>query len=298
MRMRAGRQFATGLIVTLSFFVTSCTSVNVKSYGRNAMLAEAVSKEFQERDVRVALESTGSLVVNFVNSPLNNRLQGERRSRAEATVKFVIANYQQLSKVREIWITFLWEETSYLIVKKTRGWDYYGFDTKGIALNVPQSDDTSFIPGEAETLVNYIAEENVSYISTPPLFLAGHLDNGLSLTPRFVIPGDARLAKATRGPEEVILNFTSISKVRHFPTPTAIRLLSDDQEAFTASRTFTVIVDRDRTVTENLNLRLSYDEFRKFAQGEKLTIELGKTVFQLSEVQARAIRKMTTYVST
>jgi hypothetical protein len=114
MRSSSGR-IGLYLIALFSLFLFSCSSGFIKSMSALVVLQGAIAKEFKEENVLVTLNNSTTLIVTFVNSPLNNAAWTERSKRALETALFIRKRYPDIASIHEMWVNFERRETRYVV---------------------------------------------------------------------------------------------------------------------------------------------------------------------------------------
>ncbi|MEP6571019.1 MAG: hypothetical protein ABJC10_14710 [Acidobacteriota bacterium] len=264
-----------------------------------AELQRRIVSEYGEDGVNVNL-SSGALTVTFINSPLNFKNYDERAKRAQATAVFVKRHYPSITKVDELWVVFLRQETRYIVVTYTDSVGSFGFDRNARPLQL--SEDVKPVrndnPGLHPTAV-YSAARDRTEISISRLQLEGNLNNGLALVPHFEVAGDSSgVRQSAAAPKFVSLDFAAFSFGSMFPGPSRIIFLSDEKVVYDTTDKFSGSTTAKGGVSEYLLLQVPYPAFRRMVAGEKLTLRMGDREYQLSREQLAALREMTAYVKT
>jgi hypothetical protein len=109
----------------------------VESFAEIAKLQAEIVKEFREKEVGVHLNNNTSLIITFINSPLNTGSSEVRAKRAEQTATFVRKRYPSIAQIREIWVGFVIQETSFIVMHHSRSVDFFGFDRNARSLRGP-----------------------------------------------------------------------------------------------------------------------------------------------------------------
>jgi hypothetical protein len=296
--MAPRKSAGTAFILVSSLLLTACFSGFVSSVGELVTLRAAIIKEFGDEGVSVNLNNGETLVVTFVNSPLNHKGSQAREQRAQESALLVKKHYSAINKIQEIWITFVKHETRYLVINYTGGLEAFAFDRNAHAIKRREHDsDFNNQYGEhLELAAVYSPSQQQTEISIRGLQLTGNMIDGLSLIPHYSVPGDATQTKSKTQPGFVAFDFASFSREDRFPGQTSISVLIDENVAFKAKGKFQGARSADGTYSKYLYLKLSYPQFRKLTQGQSITIVLGDESHKLSQEQWDALRALREYV--
>jgi hypothetical protein len=278
-----------------------CAQV-VKSLREISKLQAAIVKEFGDKDVNVNLSNGDTLIITFINSPLNDKSPEERAKRAEQTAELVKQNYPT-NQVDEIWVTFIRSHTRFIVVNYTESLGFFGFDKDGRPLRSPEpepptepaSPTSEFGPSMQATAV-YSPERKQTDVVIGRLQLEGDLNNGLVLLTHFTVPGDATGVKRSSSyPTIVSFDFSSYSEKSMFPGAPKITFLVDGKVAFETSEQFSTSKYGEQ-FSEYLSLGIPYPAFRRMTAGKKLTLRIGDREYEFTGEQLAALREMTQYV--
>jgi hypothetical protein len=261
-------------------------------------LQAEIGKEYGETDVNVSLTNSSSLTVTFINSPLNAKGPEERASRAKQTAAFVKQHYPSIDQLAEIWVSFVRQETRYIVVNYSEGLGFFGFDKNARPLGRPEEAQAMGNSDNAmRPLAVYSAKQNQTEIKITRLQLEGDMNYGLALASHFTVPGDATgVRRSSSFPQSVSFDFSSYSEKSIFPGEPKITALADGKVVFETSQQFSTSKSPEGKFSEFLLLQVPYPAFRRMTAGKKLTLRLGDREYQLTEEQVKALREMTEYV--
>jgi hypothetical protein len=267
--------------------------------GALAEVRGEIIKRFGDDGVNINLNKLNNrttISVTFINSPLNDSSQEERRKRAEATAEIVKDHYPAIKSVNLIWVGFIRVITLYLVVHWTEGVEGFRFDNEGRAL--PSFDRNRGIAPEValQTTANYLSDQNQTDIVVSGLQLQGVPGGeGVTLLPHFFVSGDTN--KVTpRAPAVVNFDFASYSAKQKFPGVTKIAFLVNRRIAYETEGQFTTSKLGEGTVNEFLYLKVPYAKFRQINAGPALTLRLGEEEYQLTSQQLKALQEMSSFV--
>lgn len=283
-------------LLLLCVVATGCKQL-VKSLGDLSELQAAIIKEFGDQDVNVNLNNGDTLMITFINSPLNEKGPEERAKRAEQTAALVKQHYPTISQIDEIWVTFIRSQTRFIVVNYTEGLGSFGFDKDGRSLRRPEEEpptpevDLSGCPAAV-----YSAELKHTDVVINRLQLEGDLNNGLTLLTHFTVPGDATgLRRSSSYPAIVSFDFSSFSEKSMFPGAPKITFLADGKVAFETSEQFSTSKYGEE-FSETLSLGIPYPAFRRMIGGKRLSLRIGDREYEFTSDQLAALREMTQYV--
>jgi hypothetical protein len=293
--MLSSSRFRFLVLLICSCLAASCTQL-AASLIEISKLQQAIVKEYGEQGVNVRLNNSTILIITFINSPLNIRSVGERAQRAEQTAQFVKQHYSSIAAIDEIWVGFVAQKTSFVIVTYTEGLGSFGFDKN--AHQLPSTNDLPVVDSpDSYPAVVYSPALKQTDVSIMRLQLEGDLNNGLAMAPHFTVPGDATgLRRSPVIPETVGLDFASYSTSVRFPGETKLIVSSDNRVVYETTSQFSASRMTNGTFSEFLLLKIPYQAFRRMATGEKVTVTLGDKQYELSDDQRAGLREMTRYV--
>lgn len=295
--MSSQGRFLTLLVFFSCLFAVGCGTQLVKSLGELARLQAEIVKEYGEEGVNVRVNNSTTLVVTFINSPLNVKSREARSKRAQQTATFVKMHYPSIQKIEEVWVSFIRQETRYVLVHYTEGLDYFGFDKNARPLRVFEEDSSaSASENSFRPVALYSPKLKRTDISIARLQLQGDLDEGLALAPHFTLSGDATGVKLSPGPRFVSFDFASYAPTSMFPGETQIAFLTDEKVLFETKGVFSKSKLADGTAVEFLYLQLPYQTFRQMTAHKNFTIRLGSIDYKLTNEQVAGLREMTRYV--
>ena len=286
-------KFLAGLV--LCALATSCQTAT--SLGEIAKLRAAIVKEFIEPAVNVNLHNDRAITVTFINSRLNEKSPEERRKRAEATATFVRRQFASAGKIEEIWISFVRQKSSFIIVTQTESLDYFGFDNYGQPISFYGDNAQRLTEDSLEVTVKYLPTTDETEVLISTLQLQGNMAQGVAVIPHFTVPGDATgLKRSPQLPKTVSFDFACYSPKSLFRGDTQIKFIADQKVVLETSGEFSSTRGQDGTYSEFLLLKVSYLAFQLMTSGQTLTIVMDDQEYELSSEQLQALRKMTKYV--
>ena len=283
-------------VLLLCSLASSCQVAT--SLAEISQLQSAIIKEYGEPDVSVNLHNNTSLTITFVNSSLNEKSPGEREKRAELTATFVRSHYPSAGRFEEIWVRFVRQKTSYIVITQTEGLEYFGFDKNGRPLLPPDYHAPRGVPDDSlRVIAKYLPRTNETEVMITSLQLQGDLNQGLHLAPHFTVPGDATGVKRSSViPKSVSFDFASYSPESLFKGETQVKFLTDKNVVLETSGEFASTRGQDGLYAEFLLLRVPYHAFQRMISGKTLTLMLAENSYELRDEQLQALREMTQYV--
>jgi len=293
MRLSSRNRFL--LLLCFSCLAASCKQL-VGSLNEISKLQQAIIREYGEQGVHVNLHNSTALTITFINSPLNARSVEERARRAQQTAQFVKQHYASIATIHEIWVTFVQQETRYVVVTYTKGLEFFGFDKNAVPMRRSYDAPVAKAPDPYPTVV-YSPAMKQTDVSIMRLQLEGDLNNGVALAPHFAVPGDVTgLRRSLVTPESVGLDFASYSTSVRFPGETKLIVRSDGRAVYETTSQFSTSRQADGSFSEFLLIKVPYPAFRQMANGKKVTVTLGENQYELSDDQRAGLREMTRYV--
>ena len=265
-----------------------------KSLGEIAIVQAEIANKFGEQ-VSVhekTFNHSTTIVVNFVNSALNEKSEDERALRAKQTAEIVKARHPSIARIDAIWINFFRVQTRYLVITYTQGISSFGFDRDAKALAEPKNSaphQTSLTPR-----ANYLPAQQTTEVSVE-LLLEGSASSGLSMFPHFSVRGDAT-KRPSEAPDIVTFDFASYSPQPKFPDTTNIVIEVDNKTVIDRDVRFSASKVADGQVAEFLYLPIPYKTFIEICRGNQLTITIGKSKYAIDRIQFFAIKNMNAYV--
>ncbi|MBC8031076.1 MAG: hypothetical protein H7Z16_13260 [Pyrinomonadaceae bacterium] len=282
--------------VLLCVLANGCMQT-AKSLVEISSLQGEIIKAFGEPGVHVNLHNDVSLTVTFINSPLNEKSPEERQKRAAATAAFVKGHYASVGKLKEIWVGFIKQKSSYVVITYTEGLEYFGFDKNAYPLPGTGADFSMAGNGdEFQPKAVYSSSRKQTDVSIPRLQLEGDLNEGLVLTPHFAVPGDATGVKRSSLPSSVNLDFAAYSRKPLFAGETKVSALTDGTVVFATLGRFSSSKLAEGKFSGFLFLQVAYTDFHRMTAGENLVLRVGDKEYQITEEQLTAMREMTQYV--
>lgn len=284
-------------LIVASLVAGGCQKV-VKSLGEISKLHAAIVKEYGEKDVGVNLNNNTTLSVTFINSPLNAKDREERAKRAEQTAVFVTQHFPSIDQIQRIWVSFVRQETRYVIVHYSESLDTFGFDKNAQPLSPPSESPPSDDPDSSmRATAVYFPTLNQTDVRIARLQLEGDLNFGLAVAPHFTVPGDATgLRRSPSPPQSVTFDFASYSEKSLFPGEPKITFFTDGKVLFETAGQFSTSKADDKFF-ESLSLQIPYAAFRRMIAQKKLTLTIGDREYEFTGEQLKALREMTQYVS-
>jgi hypothetical protein len=286
------------LALLLSCLLAAGCAQVAKSLVEISRLQAELIKEYGEEGVNVNLTNSRLLTVTFINSPLNIKGPEERAKRAEQAATFVNQHYPSIDQIAEIWVSFVRQETRYIVVNYSEGLGFFGFDKNARPLSRPEEGPTT---GNSDSSMRpmavYLPTLKQTDVRITRLQLEGDLNYGMALAPHFTVPGDATgVIRSSSLPRSVNFDFASYSEKSMFPGEPRITVLADGKVVFETSAQFSTSKLPDGKFTEFLKLQIPYPTFRRMTTGKTLTLRLGDREYKLTDEQVEALREMTQYV--
>ena len=265
-----------------------------KSLGELAIVQSEIAKKFGE-EVSVhenSFNSSTTIVVNFINSALNQKSEDERALRAKQTAEIVKERHPSIARVDSIWINFFRVQTRYVVITYTQGISSFGFDRDAKPLAEPNN---RALPETSLTArANYLPAQNRTEISFE-LQLEGVANSGITLIPHFMLEGDAT-KRPSEAPAVVTFDFASYSPQRRFPDNTNIVIEVDQKVVVDTDVRFSASKMADGQVAEFLYMPIPYETFLKISRGNALDIIIGKRRYAIDRLHLFAIKNMNAYV--
>ena len=283
------RKLLAAILISL-LFASGCKQV-VKTMGELQVVHNELAKKFGENvHVRINEAAYSVLSVTFINSVLNDKGAQDRQKRAEETAQIVKANYARIKSVKQIWVTFVRQQTRFVVFNSFEGLDGYGFDNEGRLLSTAKKNLPS-ATARPQTSYRYLESSNESDISAEGLQLEGEpgADKGLVVLPHFTLPGRVGVGKR-KPPKEVSFDFASYSDKTEFEQTTPIVFTADNEPVFKTNATFS------GTNTQFCYVKVPYSTFRRMIAGKSLIIKMGAKEYSLTPRQRIALQQMTQYV--
>ena len=283
-------------LICLACLAGSCKELAI-SLNEISKLQQAIVKEYREPGVHVNLSNSTSLTITFINSPLNDKSVEERAQRAQQTAQFVKLHYPSIANIDQIWVSFIKQETHYVVVTYTQGLDFFGFDKNAFPLRRSNTAQVLTAAPDPYPTVVYSPALKQTDVSIVRLQLEGDLNNGVAVAPHFVVPGDVTgLRRSPVTPKSVGFDFASYSTSVRFPGETKLVVLVDDRVAYETTSQFSTSRMSNGSFSEFLLIQVPYPAFRRIATGEKVTVRLGGELYELRDDQRAGLREMTRYV--
>ena len=287
-------------LVLVCLFANSCDQAKQvgKTLGSLAQVRGEIIKKFGEDGVDVRVNSAGgdtTISITFINSVLNNKPDAEREKRAQETAEIVKTQYPEIKSVKQILVFFMRAQTKFLVFHWNVVFDFHAFDNEAKRLDTrPEVEPIEPIEPLRSSVV-YSPTKHQTDVSVEGLQLEGVAGYGLTMLPRFTVPGDT--SKATpRAPANVTLDFASFAQKQSFPGVTKIELIGDDKIVFQTEGQFSTSRSNDGLVSEFLYLTIPYSKFQKLVASKEFSLKMGEKKYDLTDEQLQAVRSMTTYV--
>lgn len=290
-----GRAFKASLLLGTLILLTCCSKELFKSLTELKQLQQQLVNQFHEKRINVNLHNSDSLVVTFINSPLNQGDRTERMKRAQETALFVTRNYPSAKQLRGIGVSFALQETRFLVVNYFESVDWFPFDRNGAL--IPDVE-----PGQPEdvqrAVVRYSKQRNETEVELARVQLDGDVDLGLglALVPHFTVPGDAQAANRTPHlPKWVGLEFASYAKEKRYSYDSPLKIRGDGKMIYTGTARLMSSSMNNGSAREFLSQRISYEQFREMTKAGEVTIILGAKEYPLTSDQLAGLRDMQRY---
>lgn len=284
------------LLLTSCLLVSGCNTAKDigKTLGDLANVRAELVKKFGEENVNVRVhtfQNRTSILVMYVNSPLNQKTTEERAKRAQETAEIVRQHYPSIKNVGEIWIGFVRATTRMLIFHSSEMIETRGFDNEARALRDPGSAPMD----PSQPSVRYKASQNQTEISSGGIQLEGIPENGVLFIPHFSVAGDVN--KITPKPPKVVaLDFAAYSEKPKFPNLTKIVFLSDDKVVYRTTGQFSTGKISEELFSEFLYLEMPTPSFLKITSGSTIKVTLNETEYALTESQVLQMQRMADYL--
>lgn len=252
---------------------------------------ELVTKFGDEVTVNVTQRPHGLLFrVTFINSALNNQIPDARQKRAEEAAKIVQEKYSRIDMVREIWVGFVRNQTSYIVFHRSEMLSLHAFDKNAQPLAGRNRDQTQ-PASDTSVTAGYTASSDETDISVSGIQLEGKPGGlGLTVLPFFKVPGDAR-GRNGLAPKTVSLNFASYAEKPKFKQTESISFVADGKVVLKTEGTFS------GNDAQFCFLNVTYPTFLSMVRGKELKIKLGDKEYLLTPSQLGSMRAMTDYVT-
>jgi hypothetical protein len=289
----------TWTLLLLCLLATGCGGQLAKSLVEISRLRGELVKEYGEQGVNVNLNNSTSLIITFINSPLNAKGPQDRARRAGQTAAFVSSRYPSIEKIDDIWVGFVRQETRFIVLHYSESLEFFGFDKKARPLiTTPEGLPATTPDNSLRPVAVYSQASNETEVRITNLQLAGDLKQTLSVVPHFTVPGDATgVRRSALSPQSVGFDFASYSEKSLFPGEPKITFLADRKPVFETSAQFSTSKNPDDGVFfESLYLQVPYPAFRRLTTGKEVTIMLGQNEYRLTDEQVQALRAMMGYV--
>jgi hypothetical protein len=284
------------LVLTICLLAYGCSTAKDlgKTLGDLANVRSELIKKFGEQDVNLRVntfQNRTTIVVIYVNSPLNQKSADERAKRAQETAEIIRQHYPSIKSGNEIWIGFMRVTTRLVIFHWSEMIESYGFDSEARALRDPGTTLVDLSKPE----VRYLASQNKTEISSNGIQLEGTSEKGVLFVPHFSVAGDVN--KITpKPPEDVGLDFAAFSDKPRFPNVTKIVFLSDDKVVYRTEGQFSTSKTRDDMYCEFLFLNMPAAMFVKITSGSTIKIRLNEREYTLTESQILQLQRMSDYL--
>jgi len=286
---------------SLCVVLTSCLLAygcgSAKELGKTladlATVRAELIKKFGEEDVNLRVntfQNQTSILVTFINSPLNQKTTEERAKRAQETAEIVKQHYPAIKNINLIWVGFMRVTTSLVIFHHSEMLDTHGFDNEARTLRDPG------IPLDpSQPSVRYLPGQNKTDISSNGIQLEGTAENGVTVVPHFSVAGDVNRI-TPKPPDEVGLDFAVFSEKPKFPNVTKIVFLSDNKVVYVTNGQFSTSKIAGDMYSEFLYLKVPTPMFLKITSGSTVKIRLNEHEYTLTESQALQIQRMSDYL--
>lgn len=103
-------------ITTVIFFLGGCDSPIVGTFSDLFKIRAKVQKIITTGDIAVNINNGAYLSISIINSALNNKTSGDRKTTAEKVAAIAYKNYADREHLKEVFVVFASHERKYLIV--------------------------------------------------------------------------------------------------------------------------------------------------------------------------------------
>jgi hypothetical protein len=277
--------------ILLSCLITASCAGTLKKLGDLSKLQAELLKEYGEEDVGVNLVNE-TLTITFVNSSLNDKTPLERAERAQRTAVFVSQHYPTIKELDGIWVGFIKQKTRLVVIHYAESLDFFAFDRNGTQLRRP----SEVQPSEQYSTAAYVSTLKQTDIMVRTLQLEGDLDNGLSLTPHYTVPGNITAAQPSDAPPKFVsFDFSSTSDKSLFPGAPKISFLADEKVVYETEAQFSTSKFGEK-FSESLSLPVPYPAFLRMTSGKTLTMRIGDREYAFSHAHLNALLELRAYV--
>lgn len=285
------------ILLILVNLLTLCGCGVISNITELASLRNQLLAEYPGEEINVTVQTDNHLIVSFINSPLNDQQLLQRFERAQRTALFVKRHYPGIDRLENIAVSFLKNEKSWVVVNKTLIIDWFDFGKDGVVVGAPLNyDPQNLLNDEDDLNTFYNPKTNESEIRIRLIQLKGNLENGLALTPHFMVHGDATTAGHSSGiPASVIFDFASYAPEKVFKSDPVFRIVADGNVIFDGRA-------RNRSATDEggnefLGQAVPLAQFLKMAEAKTIVLTLGSGEYLLSDGHLRALREMANYAT-
>jgi len=249
-----------------------CGSQFVKTLVDIAKLRTEIVKKFGEEGVNVRVNNSSTVVVTFINSPLNDQSWQERSKRALETALVVKAHYPAIKTIDAIWVGFSRQESHFGVINYAEYMDHFGFDNEARPLIIPEEDPATSEEDDSQPIARYSPTARQTDISLTGIQLEGEPGAGVTMIPHFTLTGDATRT-ALKAPMIVTFDFASYAPKPKFPGLSTITISADRKIVFEAKGQFSTSKLADGTFSEFLHVPLPYRAFSDMTAGENVSIK-------------------------
>jgi hypothetical protein len=280
--------------MALALSVSACNLHFVKSMAAAARLQQALEKRFRGESINVNV-TNASVTVGFINSPLNEKSDEDRRLRALDTALFTRDSYTEMQSINELWVVFLKQESKNIVLKTTEFVDSFGFSKNAQLLGTePRELGPGNLPLQPQ-IIPY-TDSNQTEVSLADMKLQTTEQDEVSLSVLYTVPGQIDKANLGKPPDTVRFRFSVFSETDHVSGETAVEFFSDDKSVFKTMGKYEDSTATDGRYLDYLAVNVSYNQFRRLTDGSKVRFELGNHAYTITEEQLGAMRKMRSYV--
>ena len=293
--MIARYRYPLSLVLMSCLLVSGCSTAKDlgKTLGDLANVRAELINKFGEKDVNVRVntfQNRTSLLVTYINSPLNQKTTEERGQRAQETAEIVKQHYHSIKNVGEIWVGFMRVTSRMVIFHWSEMLETRGFDNEARALREPVSAPVD----PSQPSVHFIASQNQTEISST-IQLEGRPDKGVLFIPHFSVEGNVN--KITPKPPKVVaLDFAAYSEKPKFPSITKIVFLSSDKVVYRAKGEFSMSKISADLYSEFFYLEMPSTSFSEIASGNTIKVRLNDHEYALTESQVLKMQRMADYL--
>ena len=285
------------LAVGMCLILISAGCGLVKSIEDVARVRAQLVKKFPAEYINVNLQGGRSLVIAFVNSPLNQQDHLKRATRAGEAAKIAAANFPGIDGIRSIWVGFVEMESRLIFFHTSRSVDFFAFNNKGATSAGPDVVISDSGNDPLALSVRFNPTRNETDISVMRIQLEGDMNNGIALAPHFTVRGNVQdTTRTPRPPALVGFDFASYSARKLFAADNKLEISCDDKVVFNGqARLLSPVAGGDGGMAQFLTASIPFAEFTKMGDAKNVKITLGPKHFSLTAADIEALKKMAAY---